>query len=113
MAIPKQALFFQTYVLLLAIAGTAYYLARPLNVFWRMFSQKCCFHSRRTRRELDGPFYFTFENAIWPLVVFLFGLVYSIISPIILVSLRFVFFLFFLLFFFPRCSRLRTLRGRM
>ncbi len=94
-AIPKQALFFQTYVLLLAIAGNAFYLARPLNVIWRAFSLRCCYHSRRTRRELDGPFYFRFESAIWPLVVFLFGLVYSIISPIILVSFLFSPFGFF------------------
>ncbi len=84
-SIPKQALFFQTYVLLLAVAGNAFYLARPLLVIKRTFLLRCCFQSRKTKKELDGPFFFTFEDAIWPMVVFLFGLIYSIISPIILV----------------------------
>ena len=96
-AIPRQATFFQNYLLILGLAGNAFFLAMPLITIFRWIGLSCCAYSRRQKRNWNGPWRFPFEGAIWPLVVFLFGMVYSVISPLIL-----VFALFYMCFAYVR-----------
>lgn len=90
-SIPTQSSFFVNYLLLLGLAQNIFFLSRPWQAPLSWFRRKFLCHSKREFRALDGPFLWGFEQAIWPLLVFLLGITYSCVAPIVMIPTSFYF----------------------